>query len=185
MKNTISQFTQKCYSDISENIMTKFIDSLEESIGQLIETKCIGAATDHEELSVAIHNLADSVLTDFTFQDYCLLASNFINENNINENQIWDHLGINNEEKDLPFTCYHIVVHLLFQLLEKDKFIKQLPRALDENINPNCNLWSNENEMKKHWRKVAEQDTEGFEDPIDYIQLIASLYERMDKLGWL
>ena len=82
MKNTISQFTQKCYSDISENIITKFIDSLEESIDQLIETKCIDAATDHEELSVAIHNLADSVLTDFTFQDYCLLASHFINENN-------------------------------------------------------------------------------------------------------
>jgi hypothetical protein len=175
MKNTISQFTQKCYSDISENIMTKFIDSLEESIDQLIETKCIDAAANHEELSVAMHNLADSVLTDFTFQDYCLLASHFINENNLNENQIWDHLGIDNEQKDLPFTCYHIVVHLLFQLLEKDKFIKLLPSALDEPAGDALD--------RKHWRQVAEQDTEGFEDPIDYIQLIASLYERMHKLG--
>ena len=174
MKNTISQFTQKCYSDISENIMTKFIDSLEESIDQLIETKCIDAATDHEQLSVAMHNLADSVLTDFTFKDYCLLASHFINDNDLEENQIFDRLGIDNEEKDLPFTCFHIVVHLLFQLLEKDKFIKLLPSALDE---PAGDL------DKKHWRKIAEQDTDGFNDPIDYIQLIASLYERMDKLG--
>ncbi len=114
-----------------KNTISQFIDSLEESIDQLIETKCIDANTDHEELSVAIYNLADSVLTDFTFQDYCLLASNFINENNINENQIWDHLGIDNEEKDLPFTCYHIVVYLLFQLLEKNKFRKILVAALD------------------------------------------------------
>lgn len=158
-----------------KNTLSKFIDSLEESIDQLIETKCIDAATDHENLSVAIHNLADSVLTDFTFQDYCLLASHFINENNLNENQIWDHLGIDNEQKDLPFTCYHIVVHLLFQLLEKDKFIKLLPSALDEPAGEICE--------RKHWRQLAEQDTEGFNDPIDYIQLIASLYERMDKLG--
>ena len=131
MKTTISQFTQKCFSDISENVMTKFTDSLEESINQLIETKCIDAATDHENLSVAIHNLSDSVLTDFTFQDYCLLASHFINDNDLEENQIWDHLGIDNEENDLPFTCYHIVVNLLFQLLEKDKFRKILVAALD------------------------------------------------------
>jgi len=174
MKNTLSEFTQKCYSDISENIMTKFIDSLEESIDNLIETKCIDAATDHENLSVAIHNLADSVLTDFTFQDYCLLASHFINENNLKEDEIWNHLGIDNEEKDLPFTCCHVVINLLFQLLEKDKFIKLLPSALDD---PAGDL------DKKHWIQVAEEDTDGFEDPIDYIQLIASLYERMHKLG--
>jgi hypothetical protein len=67
------------------------------------------------------------------------------------------------------------VVHLLFQLLEKDKFIKLLSSALDE---PSSDALD-----RRHWIKVAEEDTDGFEDPIDYIQLIASLYERMNKLG--
>lgn len=157
-------------------VLNRTIDTslLEESIEQLIETKCVDANTDHETLSVCIHNLADQHLTDYNIQGYSQLLYTFMYERNIIDDQLWDYLGIGDESRDLPFVCYHIVVHLLFELLEKDKFIKLLPNALDEDYQAI--------EQRKHFRQLAEEDTKGFEDPIDFIQLIASLYERLDNL---
>ena len=42
------------------------------------------------------------------------------------------YIATNIDDKLLPFHCYHIVVHLVCQLLEKDKFFRILINALDD-----------------------------------------------------
>ena len=115
----LKKFTQKISKDIAETYIEKYNKMLSSDFKDAYLCNCIDSKMGHEELSEAIHNLADIITASQSFGEHCLLASHFINDNDLENNQIWNHLGIEEEEKDLSFVCYHITVHLLFQLLEK------------------------------------------------------------------
>tara|TARA_R110001599_G_scaffold314374_1_gene522696 strand:- start:1215 stop:1622 length:408 start_codon:yes stop_codon:yes gene_type:complete len=127
----LQKFTQKISKDIAETYIEKYNKMLSGDFKDALINGCIETDMDHQQLCEAIHNLADIITDSQSFGEHCLLASHFINDNDLEDGQIWNHLGIEEEEKDLPFVCYHITVHLLFQLLEKRWVIGLLPNALD------------------------------------------------------
>ena len=130
-KIKLPEFTQKISKDISETYIEKYNKMLSSEFKNALVDGRIETDMDHMKVTQAIHQLTDVITDSQSFEDHCSLASHFINDNDLEDGQIWNHLGIEEEEKDLPFVCYHITVHLLFQLLEKRWVIGLLPNALD------------------------------------------------------
>ena len=82
-KIKLPEFTQKISKDIAETYIEKYNKMLSSDFKDAYFNNCIDSKMDHQQLCEAIHNLADIITDSQSFGEHCLLASHFINDNDL------------------------------------------------------------------------------------------------------
>ena len=130
-KIKLPEFTQKISKDISETYIEKYNKMLSSEFKNALVDGRIETDMDHMKVTQAIHQLTDVITDSQSFEDHCSLASHFINDNDLEDGQLFDFIVICTEDRDLPFVCYFITFHLFYKILEKNWVRRLLPNALD------------------------------------------------------